>query len=156
MDSEKLNALCDEARLRARDIAAKLAIAQNSKTDAGKLRKLMFVMKDIQKIEKTKEQIENEISITKEDTIKELECVRDYNFDTANCIGESLRRAILGKSNAETIKYINDAIYDLCHLERHKIRLETLRERLNLEEHRIGLGILREKLNLEEKENDNQ
>ena len=149
MDSEKLNALCDEARLRARDIAAKLAIAQNSKTDAGKLRKLMFVMKDIQKIE-------NEISITKEDTIKELECVRDYNFDTANCIGESLRRAILGKSNAETIKYINDAIYGLCHLERHKIRLETLREKLNLEEHRIGLETLREKLNLEEKENDNQ
>lgn len=59
MDSEKLNALCDEARLRTRDIVAKLAIVQNAKTDAGKLINLMFAMKYIRKLEKTKEQIEN-------------------------------------------------------------------------------------------------
>lgn len=134
MDSEKLNALCDEARLRTRDIAAKLAIAQNSKTDAGKLRKLMFVMKDIQKIEKTKEQIVNEVRVAEEEAIKELECARDYLICTADCMGESLRRAILEKSNAEKIKYLDDAIYGFGRLEGHRILLETLRERLNLEE----------------------
>ena len=137
MDSEKLNKLCEEARIQSFTVSDTFV---DSDTDKEKLQKLKIVVRCINNLEKIKEQIENEINITKEDTIKELECVRDYNFDTANCIGESLRRAILGKSNAETIKYINDAIYGLCHLERHKIRLETLRE----------------KLNLEEKENDNQ
>ena len=49
MDSEKLNALCDEARLRTKDITSRVTIAKNAKTDAGKLRNLVLAMKDIQK-----------------------------------------------------------------------------------------------------------
>ena len=131
MDSEKLNKLCEEARIQSFTVSDTFV---DSDTDKEKLQKLKIVVRCINNLEKIKEQIENEINITKEDTIKELECVRDYNFDTANCIGESLRRAILGKSNSETIKHINDAIYGFGRMVGYRNELEALRERLNFEE----------------------
>lgn len=77
MDSKKLTALCFEARLITRDIETKLAIAQNAKTDAEKLRNLMFSMKDIRNFEKTKEQIAKEVRTAEEEAKTEIKCTRN-------------------------------------------------------------------------------
>lgn len=134
MDFEKLNKLCGEAKIRASKAYTQVGFALYRTTDKEKLQALKAAILCINDLGKIKEQIENEISITKDDAIKELECARDYLICTADCMGESLRRAILEKSNAEKIKYIDDAIYGFGHLERHRILLEALRERLNLKE----------------------
>lgn len=132
MDSEKLNALCDEARLQGFDLSEIFVV--DSDSDKEKVQKLKTIVRCINNLEKTKKQIENEISITKKDTTKELKFVRDCNLNMADCIGESLRRAILGKSNSETIKHINDAIYGFGRMVGYRNELEALRERLNFEE----------------------
>lgn len=134
MDSEKLNALCDEARLRTRDIAAKLAIAQNSKTDAGKLRKLMFVMKDIQKIEKTKEQIVNEVRVAEEEAKTEIKCTRNILSDISTGMLVSLSQAIYCDNAEERIIRLDEVLLNFGKFEKQIRCLETLRERLNLEE----------------------
>ena len=134
MDSEKLNKLCGEAKIRASKAYTQVGFALYRTTDKEKLQALKAAILCINDLGKIKEQIENEISITKEDATKELEGVRDYLIYTADCMGEFLRCAILEKSNAEKIEYIDDAIYRFDNLERNRIRLETLRERLNLEE----------------------
>lgn len=132
MDSEKLNKLCNEARILGYDLSE--IFVADRELDKEKVKKLKTVVRCINNLEKTKKQIENEISITKEDVTKELEFARDYNLNTADSIGESLRRAILGKSNAETIKHIDDAIYSFGLFDNYRICLEILRERLNFEE----------------------
>ena len=134
MDSEKLNALCDEARLRTRDIAAKLALAQNSKTDAGKLRKLMFVMKDIQKIEKTKEQIVNEVRVAEEEAKTEIKCTRNILSDISTGMLVSLSQAIYCDNAEERIIRLDEVLLNFGKFEKQIRCLETLRERLNLEE----------------------
>lgn len=134
MDSEKLNALCDEAMLRTRNIAAKLAIAQNSKTDAGKLRKLMFVMKDIQKIEKTKEQIVNEVRVAEEEAKTEIKCTRNILSDISTGMLVSLSQAIYCDNAEERIIRLDEVLLNFGNFEKQIRRLETLRERLNLEE----------------------
>lgn len=134
MDSEKLNALCDEARLRTRDIAAKLALAQNSKTDAGKLRKLMFVMKDIQKIEKTKEQIVNEVRVAEEEVKTEIKCTRNILSDISTGMLVSLSQAIYCDNAEERIIRLDEVLLNFGKFEKQIRCLETLRERLNLEE----------------------
>lgn len=134
MDSEKLNALCDEARLRTRDIAAKLAIAQNSKTDAGKLRKLMFVMKDIQKIEKTKEQIVKEVRVAEEEAKTEIKCTRNILSEISTGMLVSLSQAIYCDNAEERIIRLDEVLLNFGNFEKQIRCLETLRERLNLEE----------------------
>lgn len=134
MDSEKLNALCDEARLRTRDIAAKLAIAQNSKTDAGKLRKLMFVMKDIQKIEKTKEQIVKEVRVAEEEAKIEIKCTRNILSEISTGMLVSLSQAIYCDNAEERIIRLDEVLLNFGNFEKQIRCLETLRERLNLEE----------------------
>ena len=134
MDSEKLNALCDEARLRTRDIAAKLAIAQNSKTDAGKLRKLMFVMKDIQKIKKTKEQIVNEVRVAEEEAKTEIKCTRNILSEISTGMLVSLSQAIYCDNAEERIIRLDEVLLNFGNFEKQIRCLETLRERLNLEE----------------------
>lgn len=134
MNKERQNKLCDEARTEGEKLIMMAGFALHSINDKEKLLGLKSVIKCINDLGKIKEQIENEISITKDDAIKELEGVRDCLIYTADCMGESLRRAILEKSNAEKSEYIDDAIYRFDLLEGHRIRLETLRERLNLEE----------------------
>ena len=134
MDSEKLNALCDEARLRTRDIAAKLALAQNSKTDAGKLRKLMFVMKDIQKIEKTKEQIVNEVRVAEEEVKTEIKCTRNILSDISTGMLVSLSQAIYCDNAEERIIRLDEVLLNFGKFKKQIRCLETVRERLNLEE----------------------
>lgn len=132
MDSKKLNKLCDEARIQG--ITVSKIFVEDSDSGKEKVQKLKTVVRCINNLEKTKKQIENEISITKDDAIKELECSKNYILSTSECIGESIKYAISGNSNAEMIKYINAAIYGLDCLNENRGYLETLRERLNLEE----------------------
>lgn len=141
MDSEKLNALCDEARLRTRDIAAKLAIVQNAKTDAGKLINLMFAMKYIRKLEKTKEQIFEEIRVAKEEAKTEIKCTRNILSEISTGMLVSLSQAIYCDNADERIMRLDEVLINFGKLETQIRRLEILRERLNFEE---------------EEENDNQ
>ena len=141
MDYEKLNALCDEARLRTRDIAAKLAIVQNAKTDAGKLINLMFAMKYIRKLEKTKEQIEKEVRVAKEEAKTEIKCTRNILSEISTGMLVSLSQAIYCDNADERIMRLDEVLINFGKLETQIRRLEILRERLNFEE---------------EEENDNQ
>ena len=134
MDSKKLNKLCGEAKIRASKAYTQVGFALYRTTDKEKLQALKAVILCINDLEEIKEQIENEISITKEDATEELECSKNYILSTSECIGKSIKYAISGNSNAEMIKYINNAIYGLDCLNENRGYLETLRERLNLEE----------------------
>ena len=82
MDSEKLNKLCNEARILGYDLSE--IFVADRELDKEKVKKLKTVVRCINNLEKTKKQIENEISITKEDVTKELEFARDYNLNTAD------------------------------------------------------------------------
>lgn len=141
MESEKLNALCDEARLRTRDIAAKLAIVQNAKTDAEKLINLMFAMKYIRKLEKTKEQIEKEVRVAEEEAKTEIKCTRNILSEISTGMLVSLSQAIYCDNADERIMRLDEVLINFGKLETQIRRLEILRERLNFEE---------------EEENDNQ
>ena len=134
MDSEKLNALCDEARLRTRDIAAKLAIVQNAKTDAEKLINLMFAMKYIRKLEKTKEQIEKEVRVAEEEAKTEIKCTRNILSDISTGMLVSLSQAIYCDNAEERIIRLDEVLLNFGNFEKQIRRLETLRERLNMEE----------------------
>ena len=134
MDSEKLNALCDEARLRTRDIAAKLAIVQNVKTDAEKLINLMFAMKYIRKLEKTKEQIVKEVRAAEEEAKTEIKCTRNILSDISTGMLVSLSQAIYCDNAEERIIRLDEVLLNFGKFETEIRRLETLRERLNLEE----------------------
>lgn len=134
MDSEKLNALCDEARLRTRDIAAKLAIVQNVKTDAEKLINLMFAMKYIQKLEKTKEQIVKEVRVAEEEAKTEIKCTRNIVSDISAGMLVSLSQAIYCDNAEERIIRLDEVLLNFGKFEKQIRCLETLRERLNLEE----------------------
>lgn len=134
MDSEKLNALCDEARLRTRDIAAKLAIVQNTKTDAGKLINLMFAMKYIRKLEKTKEQIEKEVRVAEEEAKTEIKCTRNILSDISTGMLVSLSQAIYCDNAEERIIRLDEVLLNFGNFEKQIRCLETLRERLNMEE----------------------
>ena len=132
MDSEKLNALCDEARLRTRDIATKLAIVQNAKTDAEKLINLMFAMKYIRKLEKTKEQIEKEVRVAEEEAKTEIKCTRNILSSTGMLV--SLSQAIYCDNAEERIIRLDEVLLNFGNFEKQIRCLETLRERLNMEE----------------------
>lgn len=134
MDSEKLNALCDEARLRTRDIAAKLAIVQNVKTDAEKLINLMFAMKYIQKLEKTKEQIVKEVRVAEEEAKTEIKCTRNIVSDISAGMLVSLSQAIYCDNAEERIIRLDEVLLNFGKFEKQIRCLETLRERLNFEE----------------------
>lgn len=134
MDSEKLNALCDEARLRTRDIAAKLAIVQNAKTDAEKLINLMFAMKYIRKLEKTKEQIEKEVRVAEEEAKTEIKCTRKILSDISTGMLVSLSQAIYCDNAEERIIRLDEVLLNFGNFEKQIRCLETLRERLNMEE----------------------
>ena len=132
MDAKKLNKLCDEARIQGFDLSEIFVV--DSDSDKEKVQKLKIVVRCINNLEKTKKQIENEISITKEMAKEELECSNNYILSTSEYIGESIKHALSMNSNAEMIKYIDAAIYGLDCLNENRGYLETLRERLNLEE----------------------
>lgn len=132
MDSKKLNKLCDEARIQGFDLSEIFVV--DSDSDKEKVQKLKIVVRCINNLEKTKKQIENEISITKEMAKEELECSKNYILSTSEYIGESIKHALSMNSNAEMIKYIDAAIYGLNCLNENIGYLETLRERLSFEE----------------------
>ena len=134
MDSEKLNALCDEARLRTRDIATKLAIVQNAKTDAEKLINLMFAMKYIRKLEKTKEQIEKEVRVAEEEAKTEIKCTRNILSEISTGMLVSLSQAIYCDNAEERIIRLDEVLLNFGNFEKQIRCLETLRERLNMEE----------------------
>ena len=134
MDSKKLTALCFEARLLTRDIETKLAIAQNAKTDAEKLRNLMFSMKDIRNFEKTKEQIEKEVRTAEEEVKTEIKCTRNMLSEISTGLLVSLSQAIYCDDADERIMRLDEVLINFGKLEEQIHRLETLRERLNFEE----------------------
>lgn len=134
MDSEKLNALCDEARLRTKDITSRVTIAKNAKTDAGKLRNLMLAMKDIQKFEKTKEQIVKEVRVAEEEAKTEIKCTRNILSEISTGMLVSLSQAIYCDNAEERIIRLDEVLIKFGELDKQIHRLETLRERLNLEE----------------------
>lgn len=140
MDSEKLNALCDEVRLRTKDVTVKATIAQNTKTDAGKLRNLMFAMKDIRKIEETKEQIVKEVRVAEEEAKTEIKCTRNILLEISTGMLVSLSQAIYCDDADERLMRLDEVLINFEKLEKQIRCLEILRERLNFEE---------------EKENDN-
>lgn len=134
MDSEKLNALCDEVRLRTKDVTVKATIAQNTKTDAGKLRNLMFAMKDIRKIEETKEQIVKEVRVAEEEAKTEIKCTRNILSEISTGMLVSLSQAIYCDNAEERIIRLDEVLLNFGKLESQIRNLEILRERLNLEE----------------------
>lgn len=134
MDSEKLNALCDEIRLQIRNITVKTTIAQNTKTDAGKLRNLLFAMKYIQKIEKTKGQIVKEVRVAEEEAKTEIKCTRNILSEISTGMLVSLSQAIYCDNAEERIMRLDEVLINFGKLEGQIRRLEILRERLNLEE----------------------
>ena len=134
MDSKKLTTLCFEARLITRDIETKLAIAQNAKTDAEKLRNLMFSMKDIRNFEKTKEQIVKEVRTAEEEAKTEIKCTRNIMSEISTGMLVSLSQAIYCDDADERIMRLDEVLINFGKLEEQIHRLETLRERLNLEE----------------------
>lgn len=134
MDSEKLNVLFDEARLRTKDITDRVTIAKNAKTDAGKLRNLMLAMKDIQKFEKTKEQIVKEVRVAEEEAKTEIKCTRNILSDISAGMLVSLSQAIYCDNAEERIIRLDEVLIRFGELDKQIHRLETLRERLNLEE----------------------
>ena len=141
MDSEKLNAFCDEVRLRARDITVNATIAQSTKTDAGKLRNLIYAMKYVKKIEKTKGEIAKEISVAEEEAKTEIKCTRNILSEISTGMLVSLSQAIYCDNADERIMRLDEVLINFGKLETQIRRLEILRERLNFEE---------------EEENDNQ
>lgn len=134
MDSKKLTTLCFEARLITRDIETKLAIAQNAKTDAEKLRNLMFSMKYIRNFEKTKEQIVKEVRTAEDETKTEIKCTRNILSEISTGMLVSLSQAIYCDDADERIMRLDEVLIKFGKLEEQIYRLETLRERLNLEE----------------------
>lgn len=134
MDSKKLTTLCFEARLITRDIETKFAIVQNAKTDAEKLRNLMFSMKDIRNFEKTKEQIVKEVRTAEEEAKTEIKCTRNILSEISTGMLASLSQAIYCDDADERIMRLDEVLIKFGKLEEQIHRLETLRERLNLEE----------------------
>jgi hypothetical protein len=134
MDFEKLNMLCDEARLRTRDITGRATIAQNAKTDAEKLINLMFVMKGIRKLEKTKEQIVKEVRVAEEEAKTEIKCARNILSEISTGMLVSLSQAIYCDNAEERIIRLDEVLLNFGKFETQIRHLEILRERLNLEE----------------------
>lgn len=134
MDSEKLNALCDEARLRTKDITSRVIIAQNAKTDDGKLRNLILAMKDIKNFEKTKEKIVKEVRVDEEEAKTEIKCTRNILSDISTGMLVSLSQAIYCDNAEERIIRLDEVLLNFGKLESQIRNLEILRERLNLEE----------------------
>ena len=134
MDSEKLDALCDEVRLRAKDITINATIAQSTKTDAGKLRNLIFAMKHVKKIEKAKEEIAKEISVAEEEAKTEIKCTRNILSEISTGMLVSLSQAIYCDNADERIMRLDEVLINFGKLETQIRCLETLRERLNMEE----------------------
>ena len=134
MDSEKLNKLCEEAKMRASKTYTQVGFALYRTTEKEKLQALKSAILCINDLEKIKKQIECEIRTTKEMAKEELECSKNYILSTSEYIGESIKHALSMNSNAEMIKYIDAAIYGLNCLNENIGYLETLRERLSFEE----------------------
>lgn len=134
MNIKKLNNLCDLAMTRGKRLCMNAGFSLQSIKDKDKFHGLKVMIECINDLEKIKRQIEYEIRITKEMAKEELECSKNYILSTSECIGESIKYALSGNSNAEMIKYIDAAIYGLDCLKENRGYLETLRERLNLEE----------------------
>lgn len=137
MDSEKLNKLCEEARLQG--FAVSETFVDND-TDKEKLQKLKTVIQRINSLEGIKKRIVEEISITEEEAKEEIESIQVNFGEVSDGIYVFLERALCSPNRAGRIENMEEILSDFDFLEKQRIRLEILKERLSLEE----------------KENDNQ
>lgn len=131
MDSKKLNKLCDEARIQSFTVSETFV---DNDTDKEKLQKLKTVIRRINSLEQTKRKIAEEIRITEQDAQNEIECVKLSFSECSEVMHEFLGKAFREKNRAKTIKYIEELLSDFDFLNKQRIRLEVLRERLNFEE----------------------
>ena len=131
MDSKKLNKLCDEARIQSFTVSETFV---DNDTDKEKLQKLKTVIRRINSLEQTKRKIAEEIRITEQDAQNEIECVKLSFSECSEVMHEFLGKAFREKNRAKTIKYIEELLSDFDFLNKQRIRLEILKERLNFEE----------------------
>ena len=134
MDSEKLSKLCGEAKIRASKAYTQVGFALYRTTDKEKLQALKAAILCINDLGKIKEQIENEISITKEDATKELENIQIYFGEVSDGMYDFFGKALCETNRDKRIEYIEELLSDFDFLNKQRVRLEALRERLNLEE----------------------
>lgn len=137
MDSEKLNKLCNEARIQSFTVSETFV---DNDTEKEKIQKLKNVIRRINSLEGIKKRIVEEISITEEEAKEEIESIQVNFGEVSDGIYVFLERALCSPNRAGRIENMEEILSDFDFLEKQRIRLEILKERLSLEE----------------KENDNQ
>lgn len=131
MDSEKLNKLCEEARIQSFTVSETFV---DNDTDKEKLQKLKTVIQRINSLEGIKKRIVEEISITEEEAKEEIESIQVNFGEVSDGIYVFLERALRSPNRAGRIEKMEEILSDFDFLEKQRIRLEILKERLSLEE----------------------
>lgn len=131
MDSEKLNKLCEEARIQGFTVSETFV---DNDTDKEKLQKLKNVIRCINSLEQTKRKIAEEISVTEEEAKEEIESIQVNFGEVSDGIYVFLERALCSPNRAEKIEKMEEILSGFDFLEKQRIRLEILRERLSFEE----------------------
>lgn len=133
MDFEKLGVLCDAMRVQSKNITVNATLAVNGLTEAKYVNNMLLAMNAIRELDRTKEQIVEEITVSEKEmaeTLKEIS--NDFELLSEE-LDRDLGNAILCGKN-EAPYYIDEVIKTIEKFEGCRRNLETLRERLNFEE----------------------
>lgn len=103
-------------------------------TEKEKIQKLKNVIRRINLLEQTKRKIVEEVRITEQNAQNEIDCVMLSFSECSEVMHEFLGKAFREKNRAKTIEYIEKLLLNFDFLEKQRIRLEILRERLSLED----------------------
>ena len=88
----------------------------------------------INSLEQTKRKIAEEISVTEEEAKEEIESIQVNFGEVSDGIYVFLERALCSPNRAEKIEKMEEILSGFDFLEKQRIRLEILRERLSFEE----------------------
>ena len=140
MDFDKLNVLCDALRVQSKNITVNATLAVNGLTEAKYVNNMLLAMNAIRELDRTKEQIVEEITISEKEMREVLECIGNDFKLLSEDLDRDIENAVKCEKNG-VIYYIDELIKTIEKFGRCRRSLETLRERLSFEE---------------EEENDNQ